>query len=186
MSSSIQLILLNEAPDFSKKATNLLEKESTVKQTATNQLASSSIEYPKIGMQYGTLMIEKLKVNEALYFGDRNQELREGLGQFNGSHFPGELGTTLIGGHSNRALSNLNVIEPGDEIKIKTNYGEYYYKVSAKKVARYDDPTAAQLQSKTSKLILYTCYPFDLLGWTDERLFVYADYKQGPLIDENA
>ena len=32
-------------------------------------------------------------------------------------------------------------------------------------------------------LILYTCYPFDALGFTPNRYFVYASYTSGPELD---
>ena len=33
-------------------------------------------------------------------------------------------------------------------------------------------------------LILYTCYPFDALGFTPNRYFVYAKYVSGPVLDK--
>ena len=35
-------------------------------------------------------------------------------------------------------------------------------------------------------LILYTCYPFDALGFTPNRFFVYAKYVSGPVLDANS
>jgi sortase A len=33
---------------------------------------------------------------------------------------------------------------------------------------------------------MYTCYPFDELGLTDQRFFVYAKYVSGPQIDKTS
>ena len=35
-------------------------------------------------------------------------------------------------------------------------------------------------------LILYTCYPFDAMGFTPDRFFVYARYISGPVLDRNS
>lgn len=35
-------------------------------------------------------------------------------------------------------------------------------------------------------MILYTCYPFDALGFTPNRYFVYAKYVSGPVLDKNS
>ena len=35
-------------------------------------------------------------------------------------------------------------------------------------------------------LIMYTCYPFDELGLTSDRFFVYAKFVSGPVIDKNS
>ena len=42
-----------------------------------------------------------------------------------------------------------------------------------------------KLSSKEQeKLILYTCYPFEIIGYKSQRLFVYADKISGPTILE--
>ncbi|MEE1499033.1 MAG: class D sortase, partial [Enterococcus hirae] len=40
-------------------------------------------------------------------------------------------------------------------------------------------------QRNNAKLILYTCYPIDSIGLTDQRLFVTAKLHAGPMINEN-
>ena len=32
---------------------------------------------------------------------------------------------------------------------------------------------------------MYTCYPFDALGFTQERYFVYASYTSGPVLEQD-
>ncbi|MDF2568387.1 MAG: hypothetical protein K0R90_1843, partial [Oscillospiraceae bacterium] len=41
---------------------------------------------------------------------------------------------------------------------------------------------AYDLSQKKEQLILYTCYPFNTLGLTSKRFFVYADKISGPQI----
>lgn len=150
------------------------------------ELPSSKIEYPKMGTQFGMVIIDKFNVQAKLIYGDSAEDLRNGVGQFNGSVFPGEKGTTLIGGHNTNELAALDKVVRGDQITIQTNYETYKYKVTDKKVLRFDDPEAIKTLYKkqdTNKVIFYTCYPIDMIGLTDERLFVYADLVSGKMIN---
>ena len=52
-------------------------------------------------------------------------------------------------------------------------------------VKDYQDATAYDFTRTDENLIMYTCYPFDALGFTPDRYFVYAKYVSGPvLVDE--
>ena len=50
----------------------------------------------------------------------------------------------------------------------------------------YQDETAYDFTRTDENLILYTCYPFDALGFTPNRFFVYAKYVSGPVLDANS
>lgn len=188
VTSSVDLILLNEAPTFDSKTDSLFDeaKVAEPKMDTSQTIPSSTLNYPTIGDEYGQLLIDKVNIKSKLTFGDRPEDLRTGVGHFNGSVFPGEMGTTLIGGHNTTDLGTMNLVEIGDQVTIQTHYGTYIYTITDKKVARFDDPTAiAGISAKREghHLILYTCYPVDMIGLTDDRLFVYADLASGPLID---
>ena len=47
----------------------------------------------------------------------------------------------------------------------------------------YRDTTTYDFTRTDENLILYTCYPFDALGFTPNRYFVYASYTSGPELD---
>lgn len=185
VTTSVNLILLNEAPTFKEEKDSIFDKEK-IEVTTNKTISSSEITYPKIGTEYGLVSIDKLKIASKLTFGDRPVDLRTGVGHFNGSVFPGEEGTTLIGGHNTTDFASLPLIEIGDEITVTTNYGVYQYVVKSQRVARFDDASAIEQiyqKQKGNSLILYTCSPADMIGLTDDRLFVYADLVSGPLID---
>ena len=78
-------------------------------------------------------------------------------------------------------------IQPNEQIDIQTTYGNYHYTVTDKKVANKADWQIAKelRQQKNRELILYTCYPIDSLGLTNERLFITANLISGPKINEN-
>ena len=153
-----------------------------------NLIPSSQIQYPTLGTEYGAIIIEKYNVESKLIFGDSLDDLRVGVGHFNGSVFPGEPGTTLIGGHNTAELAVLDDMSIGDNISIKTNYETYTYKITEKKIMKYDDKEAIKSlyqESENNQLILYTCYPISMIGLTDNRLFAYAEQVDGRMIDLN-
>lgn len=153
-----------------------------------NKIPSSKIEYPSLGTEYGVVIIDKFNVQAKLIYGDSPDDLRVGVGHFNGSVFPGEAGTTLIGGHNTSDLAALDGLTENDTITIKTSYETYQYKVTKKLVARFDDKKAIESlyqKSENNILILYTCYPIDMIGLTDDRLFVTAELISGKMVDPN-
>ncbi|MEI5993001.1 class D sortase [Candidatus Enterococcus mansonii] len=152
------------------------------------KLSSSNMVYPVGGDQFGEVVIDKVGINEPLFYGDSEEILRLGAGQYIGSMIPGDLGTTLIGGHNLPSFGKIYYLEPGDEVSVHTHYGDYTYRVTDIKIANYKDPSINTKLGDRSKrsLILYTCYPLDAIGLTPERVFVSADYVSGPIIDEKS
>ena len=68
------------------------------------------------------------------------------------------------------------------EIRVTTYYGVYVYEVTGTAVHEATDDTSYDFSRTDENLILYTCYPFDSLGYTPFRFFVYADYVSGPAL----
>lgn len=197
--STVDLILLNDAPSFDQKGTNLYDQEKTnsagkssEKDTGENDsaesIASSKVNYPSSGDQFGKVVIDKVAIDIPLYYGDSDDILRLGAGQYTGSMIPGDRGTTLIGAHNQPVFGKIYYLQPTDEISIHTHYGEYKYSVTDTKIANYKDPLINEKLGDRLKhsLILYTCYPLDAIGLTRERVFVFADLVSGPIIDEES
>ena len=181
VTSSIQLFLLTDTPDFEavdnkKIATN--EK---------NELPSSKVNYPVGGQLFGKVKIEKLQLDVPLYFGDTEEILRQGAGQFMGSVYPGELGTSLIGGHNVDDFGKLGAAQVGDTIEVQTTYGNYSYRITQLDVRNKKDKEIDEMiyQRNDRRIILYTCYPLDSLGLTDDRLFAIGELVSGPIINGN-
>ncbi len=145
-------------------------------------IASSTIQFPRFGNQYGVLSIEGTNVDAPLYFGDDDAYLRKGLGQYAGSSFPGMGSTILIGGHNNTYFRDLKSAKVGAKITVDTNYGTYVYEIERMEVLRHNDKSAFDLASETENIVLYTCYPFNMLGLTPQRYFVYGKLVSGPRI----
>lgn len=144
----------------------------------------SEIVFPQYGMKFGKLTISSASIEADLYFGDDSEELKEGVGLYNGSFIPGYGGTILIAGHNHTYFHQLGQAKTGDSITIETNYGTYQYQIIKTQVKDATDKTAYDLDSEKENLVLYTCYPFDCIGLTPQRYYVYADYLSGPKIDK--
>ena len=132
--------------------------------------------YPKYGDQYGTIEMPTIDIKVNLYLGDDMDILKLGAGQYAGSYFPSEGGTTLIAAHNRREffkyLPKLNI---GDNIIIDTVYGKFTYAVTDGKVETISELEKINIQHEEEVLVLYTCYPVDALGFTDKRYVIYAE-----------
>ena len=148
----------------------------------SGEIKASTVTFPSVGDKYGVLTIENTEVNAELYFGDTRRELKLGLGQYNGSCFPGTGGTVLISGHNNSAFKDLKSARVGSKVNIRTNYGVYVYEITGTAIKKNTDKTAYDLFKNEENLVLYTCYPFDRLGLTADRYFVYGKIVSGPKV----
>lgn len=154
-----------------------------------NDNATVSIEtitYPSYSDRFGELIIDDCSIDAPLFMGDGNIALRYGVGIYYGSHIPGAGGTILVAGHNNTYFNGLKNAEVGQTVVIKTSYGNYYYQITDIQVKNATDPTAFDLSANYENLVMYTCYPFNQLGLTNKRCFVYASLVSGPeIVDEN-
>ncbi len=148
----------------------------------TDTVPSSLITFPVSGAKYGMITIEGTDIDCPLFFGDDSKTLRRGAGQYKGSSFPGMCSTTIIGGHNNSFFKTLKDAKVGSIITVKTHYGVYTYKITDTAIKSFNDRTAFDINAENENLVLYTCYPFNALGLTKQRYFVYGEYISGPKI----
>lgn len=170
-----------------KQPTNLYENLAQSIEHSTT-VAFSELVYPSKGDQYGQITVEGTNVDAPLYYGDSTRELNRGVATYadsTGAGIPGESKTVLLAGHNNTFFNGLQDVQEGSLVHINTHYGEYVYRVTEMKIAEYTDETTYDFSRTDENLIMYTCYPFDALGFTPQRYFVYAEYVSGPMIDRN-
>lgn len=151
----------------------------------TQTIDKQAITYPYPGDRYGEISIEGTTVSAPLYYGDDTATLNKGVGTYKddvGVGIPGEGKTILLAGHNNTFFNGLQQVEVGDIVTIETHYGTYTYEVTDMQVKDYQDSTAYDFTRTDENLIMYTCYPFDALGFTPDRYFVYAKYVSGPVL----
>ena len=139
--------------------------------TNTNKIQN----YPEYGTQYATIEIPKIDVNLQVYFGSTLDVLKNGVGHDSASYFPGEGGTIIYMGHNSKnAFRRFSELKKGDEITVKTSYGDFTYKIYDMKLINEKDLDALPIQKDEEILMCYTCYPFNNIGYATQRYVVYA------------
>lgn len=147
---------------------------------AENTVSLDSLPAP--GDALGSLTIGGTAVDCALYYGDGDDQLKQGAGLYAGAGLPGQGGCVLVGGHTNTYFRDLEKVEVGDEVRLSLYYGEYVYRITDWKIARADDADAYDLHPEQEQLVLYTCYPFGALYETPTRYFLFGRLVSGPTV----
>lgn len=134
------------------------------------------INYPEYGTKYADIEIPKIDINLPVYFGDTLEVLKNGVGHSSGSYFPGEGGSIIYMGHnSQKIFRRFSELQIGNEINIKTSYGEFKYKIYDMQLIKETELEKLPIQKDKEVLMIYTCYPFNNIGYTTQRYVVYAE-----------
>lgn len=147
------------------------------------KLNEKTFKFPMLGEKMGDLKIQSIGLDFPIFQGDRDADLAKGIGHFDGSRFPGEDGNVVLAGHRETVFKHLGKVKVGDIIKLDTSYGNFTYKASSIKIVGANDKTIV-IPSSKEKLTLYTCYPFDTIGYTPQRYVVWADLLEGPSLKD--
>ncbi len=135
--------------------------------------------YPEYGTKYATIEIPKIDVNLPVYFGDTLDILKNGVGHSSGSYFPGEGGSIVYMGHNSKKIfRRFSELQIGNEITIKADYGEFKYTIYDMKIVKETDLDQVPIQKEKEILMVYTCYPFNNIGYTTQRYVVYAELQK--------
>ncbi|MBR3153151.1 MAG: class D sortase [Clostridia bacterium] len=131
--------------------------------------------YPEYGSEYATIEIDKIDVNLPVYFGSTLEILKDGVGHDSGSYFPGEGGSIIYMGHNSKnVFRRFSELQIGDMIKVNTTYGEFNYEIYDMKLIEEDEKDKLPIQRNEEILMIYTCYPFNNIGYTTQRYVVYS------------
>ncbi len=135
--------------------------------------------YPEYGTKYATIQIPKIDVDLPVYFGDTLEILKKGVGHSSGSYFPGEGGSIVFMGHNaKKTFRRFGELQVGDEITVKATYGTYKYKIYDMKLIKETDVDELPIQEEKEILMIYTCYPFNNIGYATQRYVVYAELQK--------
>lgn len=161
-------------------ATSLINKmaiEVNTKEIEVITITNNKLDgYPEYGTQYASIEIPGLNLNLPVYYGDTLDVLKKGIGHSSGSYFPGENGSIIYMGHNSKnMLRRLGELKNGDKIKIKTDYGEFEYEIYDTKLVKETEKEKLPIQKEKEILMLYTCYPFNNIGYATQRYVVYAN-----------
>ncbi len=168
---------IEETVSMASKITIDIDKKEDIKPIeidSENRLKN----YPEYGTKYATIEIPKIDVDLPVYFGDTLEVLKKGVGHSSGSYFPGEGGSIIYMGHNAKNIfRRFSEIQVGDEITIKANYGTYQYKIYDTKLIKETDIDELPIQKEKEILMIYTCYPFNNIGYASKRFVVYAELE---------
>lgn len=132
--------------------------------------------YPSYGDVFANLSIPNIGVNEKVYHGDTLDIIKNGIGHYSGSYFPGEGGTVILAAHnSKKHFMYLPKLKIGDIAIIDTTYGTYKYKMISSKIIKDNDYDSLEVSKDKEILIMYTCYPVNTVGHKDKRYVVYLE-----------
>jgi len=132
--------------------------------------------HPSFGEMYAVLSCDALETDVPVYWGSSPQLLERGACQTSGSVIIGDEGNTVISAHVNTFFADLNKLEVGDEITLKTNYGEFVYSVRELiKFSKNDNKYVST--TKDNRLTVYTCKN-DVFGNMNERIGAVCDIKE--------
>lgn len=135
--------------------------------------------YPEYGTQYATIEIPAINVDLPVYYGDTLDILKKGVGHSSGSYFPGEGGSIIYMGHNSKnVFRRFSELKIGDEIKVTTSYGEFNYKIYDMQLINETETDKLPIQKEKEILMVYTCYPFNNIGYATQRYVVYAELEE--------
>lgn len=160
------------------KRISVNKEEKIILETKINE--ENMIEnYPEYGTQYATIEIPNIDVELPVYFGDTLEILKKGVGHSSGSYFPGEGGSIIYMGHnSQKVFRRFSELEKGNEIIVTTSYGKYKYKIYDMQLIKETEKDKLPIQDEKEILMVYTCYPFNNIGYTTQRYVVYAELEK--------
>lgn len=134
--------------------------------------------YPEYGTKYATIKIPKIDVDLPVYYGDTLDILKKGVGHSSGSYFPGEGGSIIYMGHNSKKMfRRFSELQIGNEIEVTTTYGDFKYKIYDMQLIKETEVDKLPIQEDKEILMVYTCYPFNNIGYATQRYVVYAELE---------
>jgi sortase A len=122
----------------------------------------------------GVLEIPRLGVSEVIAYGDDDETLDTSIGHLPDTPLPWVGGNSVVAAHRDTHFRELRNIRSGDLIRLKTRKGVFAYRVTDRLIVDPDD-VWVMAPTKTPRLTLVTCYPFNFVGSAPHRFIVQAD-----------
>lgn len=181
--NAVGMMMSDKAPDFNEEHKSVFVKnEAEIKdENGVEKVNRKDVGIADYGELYAYVRCTKIALDAPIYKGDDDDILKKGIGQNFASSQPGFGRLILLCGHNNTYFNALKNIAVDDIVEIETSYGTYQYKVSETKVVNENDANAYDFGIDKEQLVMYTCYPFDMLSRTQYRYFVYCELISGPV-----
>jgi sortase A len=171
----LEVFTLAEAPQFDENG-KVVFASAAAEPDAGVDAEKPVYATPPEGEEYATLIIPSAGIEVPVYYGDGPAELKKGVGTYMGAWVPGQGHTVVLAGHNNNFFLTLPDAEVGDVVTMKTNYGDFRYRITGSQITRFDDMAAYDLLKEGDNLIMYTCNNSIPFGATPWRHYVYAEY----------
>lgn len=140
-----------------------------------NDIEKRLATYPKYGSVWATIKLPDISVEAPVYQGDSLSIMKYGIGHYTGSYFPKENGSIILAGHnSEEYFKKLPDLAIGSKIIIEATYGTFTYQIYDTKIISDKDTASLPIQHDEERLMIYTCYPVNSLGYKNKRYVVYA------------
>ncbi|WP_316570893.1 class D sortase [Neobacillus sp. YIM B06451] len=159
---------LEEARKLVKSQPNTVKAEESKKEEAEQSIK------PGFGEVVGLLEIPAIRSELAIVEGTDPDDLKKGVGHYQGSYFPGEGGQIVLSGHRDTVFRRLGELKAGDILTIRMPKTDTHYEITDTKIVDAEDRTIITLQKEKEELIVTTCYPFSYVGNAPERYIIYA------------
>jgi sortase A len=121
----------------------------------------------------GKLEVPRIGLSVIVLQGIEERTLALGAGHVPGTPLPAVEGNVVIAAHRDTFFRKLNVIMPGDEIRLSIRTRTYTYIVDTMEIVDPENPQIMQSRAY-SELTLITCYPFYYVGSAPKRYIVRA------------
>lgn len=168
--------------------TKMQEYNRSLNENGQNIVDAFSYETPSFDLtQYGLkdniigiIEIPKINVKLPIYLGATKENLNKGATHLSQTSIPlgGKNSNTVIAAHRslvrNPFFKNIDKLDIGDEVKIKTLWKTLTYVVTETKVISPYDSSKILIQKDKDLVTLITCHPY---GETSERYVVYCERK---------
>ena len=79
-----------------------------------------------------------------------------------------------MGHNSKNIFRRFSELQIADNIIVKTTYGTYNYMIYDMKLVNETETDKIPIQKDQEILMVYTCYPFNNIGYATQRYVVYA------------
>jgi len=135
---------------------------------------------PRPGGPVARLLIPRIGLDKVVVEGVEDDHLRTGPGHFPDTPLPGQAGNAAIAGHRTTygaPFYDLDLLQPGDEIRVRTVLGDATYRVAGTRIVSPDQIDVVG-DLGDNRLTLSACHPKYSAA---QRIIVWATLESRPL-----
>lgn len=148
------------------------EAEKLIAETKDNPIKKEDFN-PSFGDAVGILSIDRIGANLPIVDGTSEDDLKKGVGHYEGTAYPLEDDQIVLSGHRDTVFRRMGEVQIGDIMTVRMPYGDFEYEIINTKVVSADDRTII-VPHDEEILTVTTCYPFRYIGDAPDRYIIDA------------